>query len=307
MKIGFIGLGKMGTSMVRRLLKGGHEVIAFDITEDARKGVQHYGAQTASSLAGMIKSLDLPRIIWLMVPAGHITNNTIDTLIPLINKGDILIDGGNSFYKDSMARSEVLRSKEVFFLDVGTSGGIWGLEIGYCLMIGGDKRAFDQAEPLFQVLAPENGYAHMGPSGSGHFVKMVHNAIEYAMLEAYGEGFELMNAKKEFGLDLGKISELWNHGSVIRSWLLELAEKAFHEDPRLANVIGYVEDTGEGRWATIDAIENAVPTPIITLSLLQRFRSRQQDSFSGKVIASLRNQFGGHAVKESIKSQGEPT
>jgi len=305
MKIGFIGLGKMGASMARRLLKGGHEVIAFDITEDARKEIQHYGAQTASSLAGMIKGLDLPRIIWLMVPAGHITNNTIDTLIPLLNKGDILIDGGNSFYKDSMARSEVLRSKEIFFLDVGTSGGIWGLETGYCLMIGGNKRAFDQAEPLFQVLAPENGYAHMGPSGSGHFVKMVHNAIEYAMLEAYGEGFELMNAKKEFGLDLGKISELWNHGSVIRSWLLELAEKAFHEDPRLANVIGYVEDTGEGRWATIDAIENAVPTPIITLSLLQRFRSRQQDSFSGKVIASLRNQFGGHAVKESIKSQGE--
>jgi 6-phosphogluconate dehydrogenase len=196
----------------------------------------------------------------------------------------------------------MLRSKDIFFLDAGTSGGIWGLEIGYCLMVGGDARAFEKAEPPFKCLAPENGYAHVGHSGAGHFVKMIYNAIEYAMLEAYGEGFEIMNSKKEFGLDLKKISELWNHGSVIRSWLLELAVRAFSEDPQLETIEGYVEDTGEGRWAVIDSIQNAVPAPVIMSSLLQRFRSRQQDSFSAKVIASLRKQFGGHAVKKEKKA-----
>jgi 6-phosphogluconate dehydrogenase len=234
-----------------------------------------------------------------MVPAGHVTGDTIDALIPLLDKGDILIDGGNSFYKDSMTRAGLLKAKGIFFLDAGTSGGIWGLTEGYCLMIGGEEDAFKKVEPVFRDLAPENGYARVGPSGAGHFVKMVHNGIEYGLLEAYAEGFELMHTKKEFDLDLRKISGLWNHASVVRSWLLELSVNVFQQDPDLGSVRGYVEDTGEGRWTVIEAIEESVPAPVITLSLLQRFRSRQESSFSARMIAALRGQFGGHAVKRT--------
>ncbi len=301
MKAGFVGLGRMGGNMVTRLVKGGHEIVAYDPSEAARREAEQHGAKTSDTLQGIVRHLTPPRVIWLMVPSGRATQEVIDSLHPLLQKGDTLIDGGNSNYKDSISRAALLKEKDLSFLDAGTSGGIWGLEVGYCLMVGGEAQAFAKAEPLFSCLAPENGYAHVGPSGAGHFVKMVHNGIEYAMLEAYAEGFEIMNAKKEFGLDLGRISELWNHGSVVRSWLLELAVRAFREDPELASIAGYVEDTGEGRWTVIDAIESGVPVPNIALSLLQRFRSRQDESFSSKVIAALRNQFGGHAVKKEEK------
>jgi len=299
MKIGFVGLGKMGGNMVKRLREKGHSIIAFDPGREAREEAQRIGAEVAVSLQELVEKLDQPRSVWLMVPAGQVTGEVINTLMPLLEKGDILIDGGNSFYRDSVARAALLKAMGISFLDAGTSGGIWGLSEGYCLMIGGEEDAFNRIEPALRDLAPEKGYAHVGPSGSGHFVKMVHNAIEYAMLEAYGEGFELMNARKEFGLDFAKISELWNHGSVIRSWLLELSVNVFRQDPSLESVRGYVEDTGEGRWAVLEAIDENVPAPAITLSLLQRFRSRQESSFSAKMIAALRGQFGGHEIKKT--------
>jgi len=301
MKIGFVGLGKMGGNMVKRLLERGHSIVAFDPGKEAREEAEGSGAETVTSLNELVSKLDHPRVIWIMVPAGHVAGEVIDTLTPLLEKGDILIDGGNSFYRDSIARAALLKAMGISFLDAGTSGGIWGLREGYCLMIGGEKDAFKRIKPALKDLAPENGYAHVGPSGSGHFVKMVHNAVEYAMLEAYGEGFELMHAKKEFGLDLGKISELWNHGSVVRSWLLELSVNVFRQDPSLESVRGYVEDTGEGRWAVMEAIEESMPAPVITLSLLQRFRSRQERSFSAKMIAALRGQFGGHEIRKTGK------
>ena len=299
MKIGFVGLGKMGGNMVKRLLERGHSIVAFDPGKEAREEAERNGAETVTSLNELVSKLDHPRVIWIMVPAGHVAGEVIATLTPLLEKGDILIDGGNSFYRDSVARAALLKAMGISFLDAGTSGGIWGLREGYCLMIGGEKDAFKRIEPALKDLAPENGYAHVGPSGSGHFVKMVHNAVEYAMLEAYGEGFELMHAKKEFGLDLGKISELWNHGSVVRSWLLELSVNVFRQDPSLESVRGYVEDTGEGRWTVMEAIEESIPAPVITLSLLQRFRSRQETSFSAKMIAALRGQFGGHEIRKT--------
>ncbi len=297
MKIGFVGLGKMGGNMVKRLLERGHSVVAFDPGLEAREEAKRGGAEVVLSPRELVGKLEHPRSIWLMVPAGRITGEVIDTLMPLLEQGDILIDGGNSFYRDSVSRAAYLKARGISFMDAGTSGGIWGLKEGFCLMVGGEEDAFRHIEPALKDLAPEHGYARVGPAGAGHFVKMVHNAIEYAMLEAYGEGFELMHARKEFGLDLGKISELWNHGSVIRSWLLELTTNVFRQDPSLESVRGYVEDTGEGRWAIMDAIEESVPVPAITLSLLQRFRSRQDSSFSAKVIAALRGQFGGHEVK----------
>lgn len=298
MQIGFVGLGKMGMNMVQRLLNGGHEVVAYALTAESVKKVEGKGAIGADSLQDMVNKLKTPRVIWLMVPAGKATEQVIKEILPFLKEGDILIDGGNSFYKDSMHRAEGLKKSRISFLDVGTSGGIWGLKIGYCMMIGGDKNVFDKVEPVFKTLAPENGYAHVGPHGAGHFVKMIHNGIEYAMLQGYAEGFEIMNAKKEFNLDLHKIANLWNNGSVIRSWLLELAESAFQKDPNLDSIRGYVEDSGEGRWTVAEAIEEDVPAPVITLSLLERFRSRQEESFSAKVIAALRNEFGGHPVKK---------
>ncbi len=298
MKIGFVGLGKMGSNMVERLLKHNHQVVAYDLSEKARKEVAQKGAEVADSLKGLVQKLDAPRAIWTMVPAGKPTEDTISSLSPLLQKGDVIIDGGNSYYKDSIRRAEGLKGKGVFFLDVGTSGGIWGLKIGYCLMIGGEREGFVRMEPIFKALAPEDGYVHLGESGAGHFVKMVHNGIEYALLQAYGEGFEIMQAKRDFKLDLGEISHLWNQGSVIRSWLLELAEDVFKKSPRLDEIEGYVVDSGEGRWTVLEAINQEVPAPVISLSLLQRFHSRQKESFSAKVIAALRNEFGGHEFKK---------
>ena len=297
MRTGFVGLGKMGMNMVERLIGGGHEVVAYARTAATVKKAEEKGAAGAASLQDIADKLERPRVIWTMVPAGKATEETLKTLAEILEEGDILLDGGNSYYKDSMRMAEELGKKKIGFLDVGTSGGIWGLTEGYCMMIGGNKDVFDKVEPLIKTLAPKNGYAHVGPGGAGHFVKMVHNGIEYAMLQAYAEGFEIMNAKKDFDLDLHKISGLWNHGSVVRSWLLELAERAFDKEPDLASIRGYVEDSGEGRWTVAEAIELDVPAPNITISLMERFRSRQDESFGAKVIAALRNEFGGHEVK----------
>lgn len=298
MKIGFVGLGRMGGNMVKRLLNKGHEIVAFAPHEESRKEVEKYGALGAASLSELMAKISPPRVVWIMVPSGRVTEESIKALMGLSEQGDILIDGGNSFYKDSMRRAELLRARGIAFLDVGTSGGIWGLEKGYCLMIGGEREIYEKVEPLFKALGPEDGYAYMGSHGAGHFVKMVHNGIEYAMLQAYGEGFEIMHSKKDFNLDLRKISHLWNHGSVVRSWLLELAENAFQKEPHLDSIKGYVEDSGEGRWTVYEAIEQNVPAPGITLSLLERFHSRRDESFSAKVIAALRNEFGAHPIRK---------
>ena len=296
MEVGFIGLGRMGLAMVERLAKRRHRVVAYDQDAEKVKAARRKGARPANSLGGLLNQLRKPRVVWLMVPAGVPVAAVLRNLDTHLEAGDIVIDGGNSFYRDSMERADTLKQQDIHFLDVGTSGGIWGLNLGYCLMIGGDTKAFKRAQPLFKTLAPKDGYAHVGPSGAGHFTKMVHNAIEYGMLEAYGEGFELMH-QSEFGLDLHQLARLWNQGSVVRSWLLELTEAALARDPKLDKIRGYVEDSGEGRWSIIDSVERGVPMPAIALSLYARFRSRQKESFSAKVIAALRQQFGGHAVK----------
>ena len=257
------------------------------------------GAIGASGLSDILSKLKSPRIIWIMVPSGKPVEDTIASLVPGMAKGDVIIDGGNSNYHDSMRRAAELQTKGIHFIDSGTSGGIWGLANGYCLMIGASSEAFKLCEPIFKTLAPQDGYAHMGPPGSGHYVKMIHNGIEYGALQAYAEGYEILHASKHFKLDLHKIAAVWNHGSVVRSWLNELAESAFEKDRELSSLRGYVEDSGEGRWTVQEAIDLDVPAPIITLSLLTRLRSRQSDSFSAKVIAALRNEFGGHAVKKS--------
>jgi 6-phosphogluconate dehydrogenase len=286
----------MGANMTERLLRDRHQVIAYDRNPDAVKEVQQKGAVGVGSLEELVEKLTAPRAIWIMVPAGDPVTETIGELVPQLARGDVLIDGGNAHYVDSIRRAEELKRKGIHFLDAGTSGGIWGLTVGYCLMIGGEEAVFKRLEPIFKTLAPENGYAYVGPSGAGHFVKMIHNGIEYGLMQAYGEGFELLKASG-FSLDLAKIAQLWNHGSVIRSWLLELAASAMEKDPGLASIRGYVEDTGEGRWTVLEALEKNVPAPVITLSLLARARSRQEESFSAKVVAALRREFGGHAVK----------
>jgi 6-phosphogluconate dehydrogenase len=297
MELGMIGLGRMGANMTERLVNGGHRVITFDRSAEAIQRVVDIGAVGAHSLADFVKQLALPRAIWLMVPSGEPVDQTIEQLLPNLSKGDIVIDGGNSNYKDSIRRATKLKQQSMHFVDAGTSGGIWGLKNGYCMMVGGEKEVVSRLEPIFTTLAPKDGYLHVGPSGAGHFVKMIHNGIEYGMLQAYGEGFELLKAS-QFDLDLAKISHLWNQGSVVRSWLLELAESAFEKDPKLSSIKGYVEDSGEGRWTVEEAIERSVPAPVLMLSLFARFASRQEDSFSAKVIAALRNEFGGHAVKK---------
>jgi len=300
MQLAMIGLGRMGGNMVERLMKHGHSLVAFDRDPATVAKYQGLGAAGAKDLADIVRQLPTPRVIWIMVPAGKPVDSTIDTLLPLLAKGDILIDGGNSFFKDSMARAERLAAQGIRFIDSGTSGGIWGLANGYCLMVGGEREAVAHCEPIFTALAQEGGYAHVGPSGAGHYVKMVHNGIEYGLLQAYAEGYEILAASKRFpDLDMRQIAELWQHGSVVRSWLNELAVDAFGKDPRLAALKGFVADSGEGRWTVAEAIEEDVPAPVITLSLLMRLRSRQEDSFGAKVIAALRNEFGGHAVKGS--------
>jgi 6-phosphogluconate dehydrogenase len=297
MQLAMIGLGRMGGNMVRRLLQGGHEVVAFDRSAEAIEEHVAIGASGAKDLGELCRRLSPPRVIWVMVPAGAPVESTIQELLPGLARGDVIIDGGNSNYKDSTRSAARLREKGIEFIDAGTSGGIWGLSVGYCLMIGASPEAFRHCEPIFRTLAPPEGYAHVGPPGAGHYVKMIHNGIEYGMLQAYAEGYEILHASKDFELDLHQIASVWNRGSVVRSWLNELAERAFANDAELATLKGYVEDSGEGRWTVQEAIDLDVPAPVITLSLLSRFRSRQSDSFGAKVIAALRNEFGGHAVK----------
>jgi len=297
MELGMIGLGRMGANMTERLVLGGHRVISYDRSPEAIQRVVDKGAVGSRSLADFVQQLSQPRAAWLMVPSGDPVDQTIEQLLPQLAKGDVIIDGGNSYYKDSIRRAEKLKQQGIYFVDAGTSGGIWGLKVGYCMMLGGEKEIVERLDPIFKTLAPKDGYLHVGPSGAGHFVKMIHNGIEYGMLQAYGEGFELLKASG-FDLDLGKIAHLWNQGSVVRSWLLELAESAFNKDPELASIKGYVEDSGEGRWTVLEAVERNVPASVLTLSLFARFASRQEDSFSAKVIAALRNEFGGHAVKK---------
>jgi 6-phosphogluconate dehydrogenase len=296
MKLGMVGLGKMGANMTRRLVRGGHSVVAFSRGPQAESIARAAGAEFAPSAAELAARLESPRVVWLMSPEGAPVDETISALRPGLKRGDIVVDGGNSHYKDSVRRAGDLAGSGIFLIDAGTSGGVWGLENGYCLMVGGDEAACRTVEPAFLSLAPEKGYARVGASGSGHYTKMVHNAIEYSMLQGIGEGFEILHAS-DFGLDLGRIAELWTHASVVRSWLLELMADALRKDPGLEKIRGWVADSGEGRWTLQEAIDRAVPAPALADALFARFRSRQDDSFSARAIAALRNEFGGHDVK----------
>ena len=296
MKLAMVGLGRMGGNMAERLLQGGHEVVVFDVNPDARAALGSKGATPTDSLAGVVDALSSPRVVWLMLPAGKVTDDALVSLEGSLSPGDIVVDGGNSNYKDFMRDASRLAGNGLHYLDAGTSGGIWGLTEGYCLMVGGEASAVKVVEPAFLTLAPENGYAHVGPAGAGHFVKMVHNGIEYGLMQAYAEGFELMKAATEFDLDLHEISSIWRYGSVVRSWLLDLTERALAEDASLAGIKGWVDDTGEGRWTVQEAVDRAVPLPVITASLFTRFYSREPDSYQAKLLAAMRNQFGGHAI-----------
>ena len=296
MRIGMIGLGRMGGNMVTRLTRGGHEVVAYTRDQTKVQKAVEEGALGAKDLEDLVGQLPAPRAIWIMVPAGKATQDMIDRLLPLLTPGDLLIDGGNSRFTDDIARAEALKPKGIHYMDAGTSGGIWGLKVGYCLMVGGDPADFAHLEPIIKTLAPPNGYLHCGPVGSGHYVKMVHNGIEYGMMQAYAEGFEIMEAS-QFDLDMAKIANLWNQGSVVRSWLLELTALALEADPKLSSLAPYVEDSGEGRWTVEESINLSVPAPVIALSLQLRFRSRQDNSYSSRMLAAMRAQFGGHAVK----------
>ena len=296
MRIAIVGLGRMGANMTRRLLRTGHEVVAHDLAPDAVAEMTAEGAIGAPSLAEVVANLEAPRHVWLMVPAGEPTEDAISDAAAALEGGDTIVDGGNSRYTDSMRRAEELSEKGIDFVDAGVSGGIWGLENGFCLMVGGPEEACARLEPIFTALAPEGGYARVGDSGAGHFVKMVHNGIEYALMQAYGEGFSLLQAS-DYELDLARIASLWTKGTVIRSWLLELAARALEADPKLSSVEGYVEDSGEGRWTVEEAIESGVPVPTIALSLFSRFASREDEAFSDKLIAALRKEFGGHEVR----------
>jgi 6-phosphogluconate dehydrogenase len=298
-EIGFVGLGKMGGNMVTRLRRAGHRVAVSDVSADrVREVAQETGAVATASLAELVQCLAPPRAVWVMVPAGAPTEQVVREVGKLLAKGDVLADGGNSNYKDSQTRARDLGARGIHFVDVGTSGGVWGLENGYCMMTGGTAEGMERLRPILDVLAPPDGWLHVGPSGAGHFCKMVHNGIEYGLMQAYAEGFEILRASG-FGYDLAKVSHLWNQGSVVRSWLCELAALAFARDPDLANIRGYVEDSGEGRWTVEEAIERSVPAPVLSLSLQMRFLSRQEDSFAAKVCAALRNEFGGHALKKA--------
>lgn len=297
MKIGMVGLGKMGGNMARRLLKNGTAVAAYNRSPEKTRELAKAGGEEACSLEELVAKLDKPAAVWLMLPSGKPTEDTVLELSNLLVPGDLVIEGGNSNYKDSVRRAGLLKNKGISFMDVGVSGGIWGLEEGYCIMAGGEPDSFKKIAPLLEVLCSAKGYMYCGASGSGHFTKMVHNGIEYAMMEAYGEGFELLKASPYGEMDLSKLAGLWNSGSVIRSWLLELAGRVFQKDPGLSGVAGYVEDSGEGRWAVQEAVDQGVALPVITLSLFKRFSSRKPEEFSAKLIAALRNEFGGHGVK----------
>ena len=299
MELGLIGLGRMGNNMARRLLGGGHRIVVYDRTPAVAVALQSEGAVATASFEELVASLTQPRAIWVMVPAGEATEGVINDLRPLLSPGDAIIDGGNSYYRDSARRAAALAADGIDFLDAGTSGGIWGLTEGYSLMVGGPEAAFRRLEPLFQTLAPtaDSGYGYVGPAGAGHYVKMVHNGIEYGLMQAYAEGFELLQAKAEFDLDLGRIAEIWQVGSVVRSWLLDLTVAALEKDPQLSGLEAYVDDSGEGRWTVQESIDLAVPAPVISAALQARFRSRQDAPFGARLLAALRNEFGGHAVR----------
>lgn len=302
MEIAIVGLGKMGGNMARRLLKGGHRVVGFNRSREIIDTITaEAGMVPAYTLAEAVSKLSAPRAVWVMLPAGQATVDGVKQLMERLAPGDIVIDGGNSNYKDDARNAELLKTKNIRFVDVGTSGGIWGITEGYSMMVGGEKEAVEHLRPIFETLAPapDKGWGHVGPHGAGHYVKMVHNGIEYGMMQAYAEGFEIMKAKKEFGLDMHQISRIWQHGSVVRSWLLDLTADALAEDQELSAIKGFVPDSGEGRWTVADAIELDVPAPVITLSLMMRFVSRQDESYAAKLLAAMRNKFGGHAVKKA--------
>lgn len=301
MEIGLIGLGRMGGNMAQRLLKAGHKVVAFDFNPSAVRTAASQGAAGAKDLADLVAKLAKPRAVWVMVPSGDPTEKTINDLAALLPKGDVIVDGGNSNYKESIRRADSLKAKGIHFLDVGTSGGIWGLKEGYCLMVGGEKKAVTRLTPIFKSLAPgpDRGFAHVGPSGAGHFVKMIHNGIEYGIMQAYAEGLDLLQAKKDLGIDVAQVADLWRSGSVVRSWLLDLTVAALKENPKLQGLAPYVEDSGEGRWTVQEAVDAATPAPVITAALYERFRSRQANSYADRLLAAMRNRFGGHAVKEA--------
>ena len=300
MQIAMIGLGRMGANMAQRLLRGGHKVVGFDPSEAPRTALEQKGATTAASLEQLVAKLAAPRILWLMVPAGTITDDTIARLTPMLAAGDTIIDGGNSNYRDTQRRAAAVAQHRIHFVDSGTSGGVWGLAEGYSLMIGGEEGVVERLRPIFETLAPapDRGWARVGAVGSGHFTKMIHNGIEYGLMQAYAEGFSILQHKSEFNLDLQQIAEIWRHGSVVRSWLLDLTADALQKNPTLHGIAPYVADSGEGRWTVAEAIELDVPAPVITLSLLERLRSRDGDSFTDKLLSAMRNQFGGHEIKK---------
>jgi 6-phosphogluconate dehydrogenase len=298
MEIGMIGLGRMGANMAARLVRGGHKAFGYDPNADARKRVEEDGISAYDSLTSLVGAMKKPRAIWMMVPAGAPVDETIASLTNYLEQGDILIDGGNSNYKDTMRRAESLKQNGIAYVDAGTSGGIWGLKEGYSMMIGGDEKTVEQLRPIFETLAPTptTGWGRVGPSGAGHLVKMVHNGIEYGMMQAYAEGLSILKHKKDFGLDAHQIAEIWRYGSVIRSWLLDLTADALGKNPELEGIAPVVADSGEGRWTVFEAIDNDVPAPIITLSLIERLRSRDKESFSDKLLSAMRNEFGGHPI-----------
>ncbi len=301
MQIGMVGLGKMGGNMARRLLRASHDVIGFDLDRSVVESLGVENLTGASSLEHVAAQLRPPRHVWLMVPSGHAVDATLEQLVPALSKGDVVVDGGNSDYRDTLRRYDELRAHELHFVDVGVSGGVWGLENGYCLMAGGDDGAVERLSPVLRDLAIEGGWGHVGPTGSGHFVKMIHNGIEYGMMQAIAEGFAVMEAKREFDVDLHDVAEIWRHGSVVRSWLLDLTTRMLEDDPDLADIAPYVSDSGEGRWTVREAIDLNVAAPVITTSLLQRIQSRDESSFAHRMLAGLRRQFGGHAVREADK------
>ena len=303
MRIAMIGLGRMGLNMTIRLIKGGHQVIGYDPTPQALAKAARAGARKAGSLEDVARQLKSPRVVWLMIPAGRPVWEAVDKLSGLLSPGDMVVDGGNSHYKDAARHSQTLGRRGISFMDVGVSGGIWGLKDGYCLMAGGQARDFRRLEPALRTLAPKDGYALIGPTGAGHYAKMVHNGVEYAMMQGYAEGFALARSSP-FKIDLRGLCRLWSRGSVVRSWLLELAEEAFRKDPQLKGLHGWVADSGEGRWTVLDSVERGVPTPAITMALYERFRSRMRDSFEDKVLAALRQEFGGHAVRPAAAKRG---
>jgi 6-phosphogluconate dehydrogenase len=298
MQLGFVGLGRMGLNMVTRLMRGGHAIVAYDRSPDAVARAEAAGAQGVSSLAALASALAVPRVVWVMVPAGDPTETTVTALGDLLTAGDTIVDGGNTNFHDDVRRAQTLTARRIHYIDAGTSGGIWGLQEGYCLMVGGEADVCQRLEPIFLTLAPPDGYLRVGDHGAGHYVKMIHNGIEYGLMQAYAEGFELLQ-QSAYGIDLPAVSKLWNHGSVVRSWLLELAARALAEDADLSGLKGYVDDSGEGRWTIHEGIDRGVPLPVITAALYARFRSRQDNPFADRMLAALRNQFGGHAVKKT--------